>query len=149
MVISDSEKQAYQIKTLNRFFTGVVFNYMKPVLYDNLIHRENYTFRVCPETLHTNPFAFYFTKNFYLVNEFNKLISNFQSAGLIDHTMSKYVHMSLKNVKNKQPPSSLNYHNVTGLFALMFYGWGLAVVCFICEIIFKFFKGRKSYSSTQ
>lgn len=143
-VISNSARRPYDMMTLNPSFTGVVFNYMTPVMYDNLINRENFTFRICPETMHTNPFAFYFTKNFYLVNEFNKLISSFQSAGLIDQTMSKYVDMSLMNVKNKQPPSSLHYKNVRGFFEIMFYGWGLAFVSFVCEIIFKFIKGRLS-----
>lgn len=89
----------------------------------------------------TSSFAFYFTKNFYLVNEFNEVISNCQSAGLIDYVMSKYTKLTKKI--EKQPPSALSYNNLEGFFELFAYGLILSFLSFILEILFGFMKRRK------
>ncbi len=90
----------------------------------------------------SNSFVFYFTKNFYLVSEFNELIFLFESSGLIDYTMSKYVDPNLMRTIQKQPPSALNYRNIEGFFSLFYYGSVLALVSFICEIFFGYIKQR-------
>lgn len=142
-MISYSASLSYAMLTLNSSFKGVVFNYMSAILYENLINQKNFTLRICEETVQTNLFPFYFTKNFYLVNKFNELISNFQAAGLIGHVMSKYVGMNLMSSIEKQPPSALSYHNIEGFFNLFFFGCALSFVSFISEIIFRTFKQRK------
>lgn len=130
--------------TLNSSFKGVVFSYMTPILYENLINRKNFTLRICRETMHSTLLAFYFTKNFYLVNEINEVLSNFQSAGLIGYVMSKYVSMNSMNKVEKQPPSALTYDNMEGFFELLYYGFSISFVCFIFEIIFGFINRRTS-----
>lgn len=142
-VISNSARRSYNTKTLNPSFTGVVFNYLTPVLYENLIQRKNFTLKICKETMHTNSFVFYFTKNFYLVDEFNTLINTFESAGLIEQVMSKYVDMNLMKLSHKQPPSVITYDNIEGFFELFYYGCALALVSFMCEIIFGYVKQKQ------
>ncbi|KAG4072377.1 hypothetical protein HA402_004309 [Bradysia odoriphaga] len=125
--IIDSDILPYCFKTLNSSFKGVVFHYMRPIMYHNLMNRKNFTFRICKEVLNFNSFAFYFTKNFYLHSEFDKLLYSFDSAGLIDRIMSKYIDPnSLKQIE-KQPPSSLTYSNIQEIFELFYYGCSLAL----------------------
>lgn len=142
-VISNSDRRPYNWKTLDPSFRGVVFNYLAPVSYDNLIERKNFTFRICKEIFNTNAFVFYFTKNFYLVDEFNELIQSFESAGLIGYTMAKYIDMNLMKIAEKNPPSALKYGNIEGFFALFYFGCAVALMCFICEIIFEYIKDSK------
>lgn len=91
----------------------------------------------------TNKFVFYFTKNFYLVSEFNNLIYIFESAGLTDYIMSKYVDPNSMQTIHKNPPSALNYNNIEGFFAIFYYRSVLALISFVCEIIFGYLKERK------
>ncbi len=98
--------------TLDPSFRGVVFSYLTEVLYENLVHHKNFTLRICRESMQTTSFVFYFTKNFYLLSEFDDLIERFKAAGLIDYVMSKY-HMpkSMEKIQ-KQPPAALTYSNI-------------------------------------
>lgn len=122
---------------------------MTPILYENLINEKNFTLRICAESMHSTLLTFYFTKNFYLVNEFNELISNFQSAGLIGYVMSKYVGMSSATKIEKQPPSALTYENIEGFFELFYYGLGLSIVIFILESILGLIKRREALAHRQ
>lgn len=131
------------MKTLNSSFKGVVLNYKSAILYENLINKHNFTLKMCEETMLTGLFPYYFTKNFYLVNEVNELISKFQSAGLIDRIQSKYVGMDSINKIEPKPPSAFTYNNIKGFFYLFFYGCALALISFIGEIIFAVCKQRR------
>ncbi len=130
--------------SLEPSFKGVVFNYLRPVLYDNLLQRNNFTFRICPEAMHDNSFVFYFTKNFYLVDEFNNLIQIFESIGLMDYIMDKYVDVNSMKSDTKSRPSAFNYSNIEGFFSLFYYGCALAIVSFLFEIVFGYIKRRKA-----
>lgn len=148
-VISNSDRSLYNLKTLDPSFRGVVFGYFSPVMYENLIQRKNYMFRICKEVLTTNSFVFYFTKNFYLLNEFNELIQIFESAGLIDHITVKYVDMDLLKTNQKHPPSALKYRNIEGFFTLFYFGCVAALVSFVTEIVCGFVRGRKHIRKEQ
>lgn len=143
-MIAVADMQSYNLKTLDPSFRGVVFNYLGPVSYDNLIDRNNFTFRICKEVLITNSFVFYFTKNFYLVNEFDQLIQNFESAGLIDHIRTKYIQMDSMETIRKNPPTALTYRNIEGFFALYYLGCFLALLSFVCEVLFAYRKKRSN-----
>lgn len=134
--INDAAMRSYNLMTLDPSFRGVVFNYLGPVSYHNLIERKNFTFRICKEVLNTNAFVFYFTKHFYLVNEFNELIQSFESAGLIDHIKNKYLREDALETVGKNPPTALTYSNIEGFFAIFYLGCVFALVSFICEIAF-------------
>ncbi len=114
----------------------MVFNTLISVLYENTVQQKNFTLRICKEVMQAHLFVFYFTKNFYLVSEFNELLSSLESAGLIEYRVSKYVPPNSMQRIEQQPPTALNYSNTEGFFALFYYGCVLALVSFICEIIF-------------
>lgn len=120
------------MKTLNPSFGGVVFNYKLGILYENLVNQKNFTLKMCEETMFAVLYPYYFTKNHYIVNEFNELISNIQSAGLIDHISSRYV--SLTNKNERSPISAFTYNNIKGFIKLFLCGCAVAFVSFIVEI---------------
>lgn len=126
----------YKMLTLDSSFKGIVFDYMGTVIYDNYITRKNFTLKICRQVLSTNSFVFYFTKNFYLVDEFNEMIHNFEAAGIINYITSKYIDINLMDTGQSTLPSALSYQNIAGFFTLFYYGCVLALVSFICEIIF-------------
>lgn len=109
---------------------------MSAIFYENLINQKNFTLRICEEKMFTSLYTFYFTKNHYIVNELDELISNFQSAGLIDHIASKYVGLDLMNKIEPQPPLPFTYNNIKGFFYIFFCGCAFALVSFISEHIF-------------
>jgi len=119
-----------------------VFQYKRTILSYN--YANNYTLRICEETLFADPHAYYFTKNFYLVNEINELISNLHSAGLIERVVLAYDRAISVNTFEKQAtPSALTYDNMEGFFDLFYYGLSFAFVSFIMETIFGFFKRKQ------
>ncbi len=59
---------------LDPSFRGAVFIFLAQVLNENLVNSKNFTLRICKEIMLTDSFAFYFTKNFYLVDEFDNRI---------------------------------------------------------------------------
>lgn len=112
-----------------------MFKHLANTLYVNSVTRKNFTLRICEEALFRTSHGFYFTKNFYLVSEFDLLIQIFDTAGLIEHTMRKYVDMNLFKTTGKNPPSVLTYDNIEGFFQLFYYGCAAAIISFMCEII--------------
>lgn len=138
-MIKVSEMPAYEFMTLNQSLHGAVFKHKMPVLYQNFINRHNYTLNICPVTIYTNSFVFYFTQNFYLMQDMNNLIGNFKSAGLIDFIISKYIdpiYVTAFYKKEKQPPTPFEYSRLKGIFKLLFYLLGLSTVTFVSELLF-------------
>lgn len=130
-------------ETLDPSFKGVVFNYLTQVSYDNLINRKNFTLRTCKEVMHTNSFAFYFTKNFYLVDEFDELIDRLKCAGLIDYILSEYMDMNSMKTNQKNPPSAIKYSHIEGFFSLFYCGCALALLSFLLENFFGYMDQRQ------
>lgn len=128
-----------------------MFTYLSTISYTNLIERHNFTFRICKEVLITNSFVFYFTKNFYLVDEFNQWIDIFYSAGIIEQIAGKYVDKNiihLMKTTQKNPPSALTYSNVEGFFTIFYCGCFLALISFVFEI-FVGCLGERSKAKTK
>lgn len=96
--------------------------------------QKEMTFRICPEVLYTNSFVFHFPKNFYLVEEFNKLIDKLESAGILEYIITKYVDFNLMKPRGRNTPSVINYNQIEGFFMLFYCGCVLALVSFICEL---------------
>lgn len=92
--------------------------------------------------MHDNPFVFYFTKNFYLVDEFNHLIQIFESVGLMDYIMTKYVDIRATQVEANSP-TPFNFSNIEGFFTLFYYGCVVALASFIIEILYGYMQKRK------
>lgn len=116
-----------------------MFKHMLNTLYMNSITRKNYTLRIAGDALFSTSHGFYFTKNFYLVSEFDHLIEIFDGAGLIDLNIRKYVNMNPMKTTGKNPqPSALTYGNIEGFFQLFYYGCAVAIFSFFCEIIYDY-----------
>lgn len=111
-------------------------------MYENLVNRKNFTFRMCKEVVNTNSFVFYFTKNFYLHREFDSLLHRFDSAGLLERILSKYADPNSMNRLKNQPLVALSYSNIEGICKLFYYGCALALLSFICEIGLGYKRGR-------
>lgn len=148
-VIEPTMMTPLSYETLDRSFKGVVFIYLAQVAYGNLINRKNFTLRICKEVMQTNSFAFYFTKNFYLLDEFDDLIERLKCAGLIDYIMAEYMDMSSSKTNEKNPPSAINYSHIEGFFTLFYYGCALALLSFLLEITFGYMERRQRRLMTR
>lgn len=140
---------AYEIKTTNPAFKGAVFDYLTVVLYKNINSRKQYTLKICQEALLNNQFVFYFSKNFYIVNDFNKLMGYITAAGFVDHVIANYIDLNMiKKGGQKQAPSPLNFDHLQGIFELLIFGQIAAFIAFIIEIVYgklktKIIEGRR------
>lgn len=146
-VINNTEAGKYTEMTLDSSFKGVLFEHLGHILYQNVINRKNFTFRICKEVLYTNSYVFYFTKNFYLVGEFDRLIEIFEAAGLIDVMIGKYVNLnydfnSINNVERNPSSgvSAISYDNVEGFFILFYCGCVLSTAVFLFEIVYRYIR---------
>jgi hypothetical protein len=136
-VITTLDLFGIELKTLDPTFKGVIFDYLSIALYNNFLNRKNFTFKICKEPLLTNHIVFYFTQNFYLVDEINELIGRMKNAGLDNHVISKYVDMQLMSLQDVQKdPTALTMKNLSGVFQLLIYGQLLALVSFIVEVCY-------------
>lgn len=114
-------------------FKGAVFRYTSVVYYLNRKNKQNYTLNILEEFLLTNQFVFYFSKNFYLVDEINEKISQLKSNGLIEHLQWKYFTL---DKKLKDYPSMLTLENLSGIFKLLAYGLAAAMCALVIELVF-------------
>ena len=129
-VVDFAKVEEYQQKTLKPSFKGAVFNYLSSILYINLLNRNNFTYNVLEESLITNEIVFYFSRNFYLVDEINSIISNMKSGGFIHYLRSKYLKNDfLGNISNL----SLSFEQLNGVFQILMYGLMIASFSFVIE----------------
>lgn len=108
------------------------------ISYLNSIKARNFTLKILNEALVTNQIVFYFTKNFYLVDEVNEKISQFKASGLLNLWMSKYA--AVPEIKSTDTPTSLKVINLQGTFELFVYGLIIATTIFLIEVNVKFFR---------
>jgi hypothetical protein len=126
----------YIFKTLDPTFKGAVLRYSIEISYINQVNINNYTLKILNEAFFTNQFVFYFTQNFYLVDEVNEKISQFHSSGLINFWMTKY---SIDDHKiRKEFPSSFTVKKFEGIFEILSFGWFLATGVFILEFLLNY-----------
>lgn len=104
-------------------------------MYKNVIKQQNFTLRILDEAFLENQIVLYFSKNFYLVGEFNDKISRFKANGLLSYWMSKYIS---KDNKFKTPPSGLNLNQLEGEFIVLLYGLAFSSIVFILELTVHF-----------
>jgi hypothetical protein len=136
LVVKLTEMTKYELNTLDPNYKGVTFGYLSIVLFKNKKTRGNFTLRLCKEAMLTNQIVFYFTQNFYLVDEINRLIEEIKAAGLVDYAISKYINMRSSNEKNeKQTPSPLNFDHLKAVFEILIFGLLIALFCFVAETL--------------
>lgn len=133
--MKSGEVQEYLQKTLDSSFKGAVFAYHSNVLYLNMINKQNFSYSVLNEAFVTNPVAFYFTKNFYLVEEFNTKISQCKANGLINFWLSKYASSTAQ--KAVDFPSRMTVKHLQGTFEVLLYGLIGALIAFVLELNFE------------
>jgi len=78
----------------------------------------------------------FYPKNSYLVQTFDKILSRFVTAGLIDFWASKQMDMKFLNFKaGSSGPKRLNLEHLSGTVQIWIGGCLLAFVAFIAELI--------------
>jgi hypothetical protein len=103
------------------------------------LNHNNFTYNILNEALITNEIVFYFTKNFYLVDEINEKVSNLKSGGFIKFLMLKYL-TNLSPSKKIASISSLSMSQLYGVFEILFYGLIIATFVFFVEFTFEIIK---------
>lgn len=131
-VISQAELDNYALMTLEPSFKGSVFHFSSTVSYINTLNRHNFKLKYLKEAFLTNQIVFYFTKNFYLLDEVNDKISQFKANGVINFWISKYID-EVSSANRNVSLSPLNMQQLIGIFELLLCGWLLALVAFIVE----------------
>lgn len=132
-VISFDSVESKQQKALDSKFTGAVFNYYLSILYLNFLNQNNFSYQILNEPLITNEIVFYFTKNFYLIDEINDKVSHLKSGGFIKYLMSQ--NTKKHSVKNEVVIQSLGMRHLHGIFEILFYGLLITAVTFVAEIL--------------
>ncbi|CRK87192.1 CLUMA_CG000997, isoform A [Clunio marinus] len=140
-VISYSKVEEYCRMTLDPSFKGAVFGYHSTISYQNLLNRKEYSVNILQEPLVSNQIVSYFTKNFYMVNEFNEKISQFKASGLINFWISKYFNED--GEIDQDMASSITLKHFSGIFTIYIYGLICSLIAFIIELISKRTKQRR------
>lgn len=132
-MIENNDMEYFLHKTTDPTFRGAVFTYLSTALYTNSISKQNFSCTILNEAVVTSQIVFYFTKNFYLVDEINEKISQFKANGLMEYWISRSFSSS-DSTFGKFSPTSLNLKNVQGIFILYAYGSMIATIVFVCEL---------------
>lgn len=122
---------------MDPYFKGAVCSTLDEVLSLNKLNWKNFTFRVLPEYLYSFKNGIYFHKNSPYIKPFDEIISSFQSAGLIEFWVSKYLDISYLNFKElTKAPKKLNLKELEGGIQLLIYGYSVSFLVFLLEIIY-------------
>lgn len=137
-MIKSSDMPPFLFKTLDPTWKGVVFSNYRQTLHLNNVYRKNFTFTILDEALVMNQIVFYFSKNFYLVDEINKILSKFRASGLITYWMSKYQNAGKAGKRKFQ--TSFKITNLVGIFEMLIFGLTLSFLSFVVELSTECFK---------
>jgi hypothetical protein len=97
--------------------------------------------RILKETVIVNPIVLYLRKNHFLVQSFNKKLSLFKSAGLIDFFVSKFAGRRSKTDQSRNL-KILTLFELSGAFKVWLFGLAIAAMTFVIEIVSKLAKKR-------
>jgi hypothetical protein len=88
-------------------------------------------FTICKEILLALPVVIYTKKDFFLIGELDRKLSDLMAAGLIDHWSFK----ALRKQKNerKNGPKMLTMKKLAGCFHILFCGLAISFVAFVFE----------------
>lgn len=146
-VFENSLSNDYLRKTLDSTFKGAVFSYHSIVSYKNVLNRKNFTYNILDEAFITNQIVFYFTKNFFLIDEINEKIIQFQENGLINYWMAKYIDQGDATASVlRRISSALTFKHLNGTFKLLIYGLMLSLIAFVAELTAALIESFKSKS---
>lgn len=128
--------QQESLKTLDPTFKGATFAYLGQALMWNKQSVKNFTNRFCPEIFLLDQRVFYFSKDFYLIEEINHQISALNSNGIMMYLNKKYVDIAFYNMK---PiifgPHPITFQQISGIFYVCGVLLVIAKIVFVAEII--------------
>lgn len=78
----------------------------------------------------------YMQKDFYLVDDFNEIISRLTSSGLISYWVSNEIRLKEKT-REGSLLMGLNFFQMQGIFEIWMYGLMLSSICILLEVIFQ------------
>lgn len=109
---------------------------MMRVLYANQLNHKQFAYTILKEYWFINNIVMYMQKDFYLVDDFNEIISRLTSSGLINYWVSNEIRLKEKTAE-VYLPMGLNIFQMQGIFEIWLYGLILSSICAILEIIIK------------
>lgn len=125
------------MKTLDPNFKGAFFAYLNQVLSINKQNVKNYTLKTCKERFILNQRVFYFQKDFYLVDEFNRLISLLGSSGVLSHVIKEYSDMTYLNIKEvPTAPNAIGLQQISAIFIISLGLLIFSFAIFVTEIVY-------------
>jgi hypothetical protein len=145
VVVNSTVLENRKKETMDYKVKAAVSSSFEQVLYFNKMNYKNSTtLTVCKEPLFTFQYGIYYRKNSYLKDVFNKKISRLKSSALIDFWASDYISSKFLNIKiHDGLPKKLNIGQLMGGFEIVFAGFGVGSVVFICEIVSKCLRTKK------
>lgn len=135
-MFAQADFDGYRKKTLEPFSKSAVFDYMMRTLYANHLNHKNFAYSILKEYWFINNIVMYMQKDFYLVDDFNEIISRLTSSGLISYWVSNEIRLKEKTTESSLP-MGLNVSQMQGIFEVWLYGLMVSSICALLEIIFK------------
>lgn len=134
-------------KLTSSSFEAAMVSGLNEILILNQENEYNFTFKFCKERVMGIPIVIYFKKNYFLIPAINKVISNLNSAGLIEKWHYNYIDKRyLKENDDPVGPKVITLDNLIGCFQLWACGCVFGAVCFVGEIIYHRIGKQEKYS---
>lgn len=127
-------QKLYRSKTLQENFKGVVFDYRMEILVWNDRQKDDAKLSICKESFLPVRGVFFTRKDFYALHDFNKKIDFLKNSGWTQHIIDQK--LRLKKIKPSKPgPTALKFHDLQGVFEIVFYCSLVAIVVFLLEVL--------------
>lgn len=110
-----------------------VFDYLMRTLYTNQQNKNKFTYKILKEYWFINNMVFYMRKNFYLLQEFDRISGRLAASGLIDYWVSNYVDVHMKPAQ-KPAPKGLQLEQLQGIFEVWMGGMVVSLFSFVAEL---------------
>lgn len=108
---------------------------MTDIIERNQKNYKSFVLQTCKEQVLTVNIVMYFQKNFYLKEEIDKMLSQFGTAGILEHWIQKFADQRFYNVKTLQTGAKrLQIQHLFGIFNLWLFGCGIGLIIFLGEI---------------
>lgn len=104
------------------------------VLYRNKKTHKEFVVQICKEQLMTVNIVMYFPKNSFLRETFNRKLSDFSTAGIINYWVKKFADPRFLNVKiGNTEQQKLSVLKLSGVFNIWLIGLGISFFVFLIE----------------
>lgn len=124
-------------KALDPSFKGAFFRSFTGVLYQNQRNLNGTRYLMCKEKFLTIPVVMYVRKGFYLLQPLNEHIAMLEAGGLINYWHSQIIDERYLEIIESKEPSAIELHQLSGGFFILLFGCFIALLAFICELLYK------------